>query len=172
MNEHEAQLSHLRPWIEIQDEEITSEELVAEIERRVARRRAQLGTPNLVMPTFGHVSTYPEPPPGTAYDPNLYYYLKQANEAPQALVEPILVSSPATRVPVLGRLWRMIRRQMHELVLFYVNRSVSDQNQLNINLISILNELTRVSQAQQIELDALRAELQRLKGRTNPGEGK
>jgi len=56
-----------------------------------------------------------------------------------------------------------VRAQFHQLVLFYVNRSVSDQSQLNINVVSVLNELTRVSQVQQEEIDALRAEVQRLK---------
>lgn len=151
-----------RPWIEIHDEQITSEALAHEIEQRVTRRRAQLGSVNLVFPTFGHVSTYPEPPPGTLVDANLYYYLKQANQTPSPAVEPILAPSPATRMPFVGRLWGLIRREMHNLVLFYVNRAVRDQNQLNVNLISALNEMTRVVQAQQAEIDTLRAEIRRL----------
>lgn len=154
-----------RPWIEIHDDILTSEALAAEVERRVEQRRAQIGPLHLVLPTFGHVSTFPEPPGGMAYDPNLYYYLKQANEATKPLVQPVLAPSPATRVPVLGRLWSMIRGQMHELILFYVNKAVSEQNQLNINLVSILNELTRANQARQAELEALRDEVQRLRDR-------
>lgn len=149
------------PWIEIHDESITSEELVAEVERRVARRRADLGPVNLVFPTFGHVSTFPEPPPGGEVSPHLYYYLKQANQTPASAVEPLLASSPATQLPVVGRFWQRVRGQVHSLVLFYVNRAVRDQNRLNVNLISTLNELTRVVQEQADELDALRAEQRR-----------
>lgn len=149
------------PWIEIHDEVITSAELVTEVERRVARRRAELGAVNLVFPTFGHVSTFPEPSPGSRISPDLYYYLKQANQTPATAVEPLLAPSPATQLPVVGRFWQLVRGQVHSLVLFYVNRSVRDQNRLNVNLISALNELTRVVQEQAAEIDALRAELRR-----------
>jgi hypothetical protein len=168
MNEPLPSASPARPWLEIHDDEITSEQLVAEIDRRVRRRRAELGVPSLTLPTFGHVSQPPEPPVSGAYNANLYYYLKQINQAPPAAVEPLLAASPATRAPVLGRLWGLIRGQMHELILFYVNRAAADQNQLNVNLISALNELTRVSQSQQAEIDNLREQIRQLRG----GEGR
>lgn len=161
MNDSESRLITDGPWLEIHDEEITSEELVREVERRVAQRREGLGSVNLGFPTFGHVSTYPEPA-GSALNPHLFYYLKQANQMQSPAVEPILAPSPATQTPVLGRLWGRIRGEMHNLVLFYVNRSVRDQNQLNVNLISVLNEMTRVIQEQQAEIEALGAEVRRL----------
>jgi hypothetical protein len=164
MTEQEPDRPADAPWITIQDEVITSEELVVEVERRVAQRRAQLGRVNLVFPTFGHISTFPEPTEAdNLAGPQLYYYLKQANQTELPAVDLALAPSPATRMPVIGRLWGTIRREMHNLVLFYVNRSVRDQNQLNVNLISALNELTRVVQKQRAELESLRAELQRLK---------
>jgi hypothetical protein len=153
-----------RPWIVIHDEVWSSEALVAEVEKRAAARRAELGPVNLIIPTFGHISTYPEPPATVgSYNPNLYYYLKQANQVRSPSVEPILAPSPATRVPLLGRLWQLIRSEMHNLILFYVNRAVSDQNRLNIDLISTLNELARENQAQQARIDELQAELHRLR---------
>jgi hypothetical protein len=164
MTEQEPDRPADAPWITIHDEVVTSEELVIEVERRVAQRRAQLGRVNLVFPTFGHISTFPEP---TEEDnlagPQLYYYLKQANQTELPAVDLALAPSPATRMPVIGRLWGTIRREMHNLVLFYVNRSVRDQNQLNVNLISTLNELTRVVQKQRAELESLRDELRRFK---------
>lgn len=150
-------------WLEIHDEIVTSEALVQEIEARVARRRAELGPVKLIFPTFGHISTFPDPRPDDRLNPHLYYYLKRINETSPPAVEPVLAPSPATRMPVVGRLWRQIRGEVHNLVLFYVNRSVQDQNRLNVDLISALNELTRVVQAQQAEIDSLRAELSRLR---------
>lgn len=150
-----------QPWIVIHDEQISSEELVAEVERRTAQRRAALGRVNLVFPTFGHVSTFPEPPPDEHVNPHLYYYLKQANRTPSPAVEPMLAPSPATRMPVVGRIWRQVRGEVHNLVLFYVNRAVRDQNALNVNLISALNEMTRVIQEQQAEIEELRAVIRR-----------
>lgn len=164
MTEQEADRPTDAPWITIHDEVVTSEELVREVERRVTRRREQLGRVNLVFPTFGHISTFPEPAEAdNLAGPQLYYYLKQANQTELPAVDLVLAPSPATRMPVIGRLWGTIRREMHNLVLFYVNRSVSDQNRLNVNLISTLNELTRVVQKQRAELEALREEVRRLK---------
>ncbi len=145
------------PWLVIHDEHITSEALAREVARRVAERRAQLGPVDLIFPTFGHVSTIPEPPTGSRINPQLYYYLKQANHSPAAAVEPVLAPSPATQLPVVGRLWGRVRGQVHSLVLFYVNRAVRDQSRLNVELISALNEMTRALQEQQAEIDALRA---------------
>ena len=150
------------PWIVIHDEYLSSEELVREVERRVAQRRAQLGAVSLVFPTFGYVTDYPDVPLAKRVSPHLYYYLEQANKMPPPAVEPQLAPSPATRTPILGRLWQRIRGEMHNLILFYVNKSVRDQNRVNASLISTLNELTRVIQDQQSEIDALRDEVRRL----------
>jgi hypothetical protein len=165
MTESESQRLTDAPWITIHDESVTSEELVMEVERRVAQRRRELGGVNLVFPTFGHISTFPEPATAdNEASPHLYYYLKQANQTPSSAVEPVLAPSPATRMPIVGRLWAIIRGEMHNLVLFYVNRSVADQNRLNVNLVSTLNEMTRVIQAQRAEIETLKAEIRRLKG--------
>ncbi|MBP6016564.1 MAG: hypothetical protein KA586_07570 [Candidatus Promineofilum sp.] len=164
MEAEDAGKTDEQPWLRIQDEQISSEALVAEVQRRVDQRRAELGVTRVLFPKFGHMSSYPEPPVESGvYNPDLYHYLKQANRKSTPQLEPLLVPSPSTRVPVFGRLWGMVRAQFHQLVLFYVNRSVSDQSQLNINVVSVLNELTRVSQVQQEEIDDLRAEVQRLK---------
>lgn len=149
------------PWIVIHDEQLTSEALVREVEDRVARRRAQLGEVSVVFPSFGYVSTYPDVPLEKRVSPHLYYYLEQANLAAPPVVEPVLAPSPATRTPLVGRFWEKIRAEMHNLVLFYVNRSVREQNRINANLVSTLNEMARVVQQQQDEIDALRAEIQR-----------
>lgn len=161
MSAMEPQPSADSPWIVIHDEQITSEELVREVERRVERRRAELGVVSLVFPTFGYVSSYPDVPLEKRVSPHLFYYLEQANRMPPPSVEPILAPSPATRAPVVGGLWQKIRAEMHNLVLFYVNKSVREQSRVNANLISTLNELARVIQDQQAEIDSLRAEIQR-----------
>ena len=168
MEAEDAEKTDEQPWLRIHDEAISSEALVAEVQRRVDQRRDELGTTRVLLPKFGHMSAYPEPPVESGvYNPDLYHYLKQANRKSTPQLEPLLVPSPSTRVPILGSLWGMVRAQFHQLVLFYVNRSVSDQSQLNINVVSVLNELTRVSQVQQEEIDMLRAEVQRLKQKSS-----
>ena len=162
MSATESQQTAETPWIVIHDEQITSEELVREVERRVEQRRAELGTVSLAFPTFGYLSSFPDVPLEKRISPHLFYYLEQANRTPPPAVEPVLAPSPATRMPVVGSLWQKIRAEMHNLVLFYVNKSVRGQNRVNANLVSTLNEMTRVVQDQQAEIDALRAEIKRL----------
>ncbi|HRN67552.1 MAG TPA: hypothetical protein PK205_01815 [Promineifilum sp.] len=157
----ESQHAADSPWIVIHDEQVSSEELVRQVEERVARRRAELGAVEVVFPAFGYVSSYPDVPLEKRVSPHLFYYLEQANRMPPASVEPLLAPSPATRAPVVGGLWQKIRGEMHNLVLFYVNKSVREQSRTNANLVSTLNELTRVIQDQQAEIDALRAEIWR-----------
>ena len=150
-------------WLEIHDSEWSSARLVAEIEERVRKRRDELGAIQPLFPTFGHLSEFPEPPGnGRAVNPNLYYHLRRANEMDAAPTEPVLVPSPATRVPILGRLWRLVRAQFHGLILFYVNRLAAHDARLNNHLISTLNELTRVAQAQQEEIHRLKARIRTL----------
>lgn len=161
MSAMESQHAADSPWIVIHDEQVSSEELVHQVEERVARRRAELGVVEVVFPTFGYVSSYPDVPLEKRVSPHLFYYLEQANRTPPASVEPVLAPSPATRAPVVGGLWQKLRGEMHNLVLFYVNKSVREQSRTNANLVSTLNELTRVIQDQQAEIDALRAEIQR-----------
>ena len=150
-------------WLELHDPEISSADLVAEIEMRVQLRREELGQVRLVFPTFGTVSSYPEPPTDRPYNPNLYHHLRQANEMEPPVTAPVLADSPSTQVPFLGRFWQLIRSQVHELVLFYVNRYVGYETQLDNHIISSLNEMTRVIQVQQEEIDILRNEVEVLK---------
>jgi polyhydroxyalkanoate synthesis regulator phasin len=77
-------------------------------------------------------------------------------------VQLLLAPSPATRVPIFGKLWQTVRGQFHELILFYVNRAVSHEIKLDNHIISALNELTRIIQEQQQEIDALHEQIRQL----------
>ncbi len=159
----ENQQDDIRPWLRIVDEGLSSEALMLQVQQRVEQRRKESGVLQIAYPKYGYVSEYPEPPSDRrlASNPNLYYYLKQVNLGPGSRIEPILTPSPSTEVPVIGRIWKRVRAEFHNLILFYVNRSIGDQNLYQINVISTLNELTRVTQIQQAEIDALRDELRR-----------
>lgn len=152
-----------QPWLELDDSHLSSAQLMAEIEERVARREAAYGRFQPHYPTFGHVSPMPAPP-NAQFAPNLYHHLHALNhlDAPPTLPE--LAASPATRVPILGRLWGLLRRHGHNLVLFYVNRNAAYNSQVNAHLVNTLNELTRLTQEQQQEMDRLRAEITTLRG--------
>lgn len=152
--------------IEIHDPEIDVDEIMQEIRERIQRRRQELGYPRQTFPTFG-AAAYPGEPEGQDYDEDLYYHLRKANENYMKLaVDPVLSPSPATRIPILGRLWKQIRQEAHNLVLFYLGKLASRQVTVNRHLVSILNRMAVELQEQQEQIQDLHQEIERLqKGR-------
>ncbi|MDQ4078192.1 MAG: hypothetical protein M3220_18335 [Chloroflexota bacterium] len=149
--------------IEIHDPEIDPARIMEQIRERIQQRREEKGYDRRRFPTFG-LTEYPEAPDNQPYDPDLYYYLRLANERYAAAETNVLLApSPATQMPVVGRVWKMIRREVHNLVLFYVNRAVTHQVNVNRYLISVLNRLTALTQEQQRQIEELQAELQALR---------
>lgn len=145
--------------ITIDDPEIDVDQIVAQIQARICARRAALGEPRQDVPTFG-AAAYPGEPVG-AHDVDLYYHLRKANQTyTQLEIEPVLAPSTATRVPILGRLWGRARLEAHNLVLFYLGRLAQQQLVVNRHLVGTLNRLAAQLQAQQAELDALRADIE------------
>ena len=146
-------------WLILQDAELSGADLAARVETQLARRQAELGRVSPQFPTFGFVADMPQPPNDRQFSPNLYHHLRQANDTPSPETDPVLASSPITRLPVLGRLWGLIRQEAHNLVLFYVNRLAARQEKSQSHVVNVLNELTRQVQAQQEEIEQLREQL-------------
>lgn len=154
--------------IEIADPAIDPQQIMAEIQARIERRRAELGYDQRTFPTFG-AAAYPGEPADIAYDKELHYYLRLANEIFAAAdTDPLLAASPYTRTPVIGPLWQRIRAGAHNLVLFYVNRSIAHQTNVNSDIISVLNRLTVLAEDQQRTILRLQAEVERLRERQEP----
>ena len=127
--------------IEIEDEELDPEQLMARIRERVQRRREELGYPRRDLPSFG-AAVYPGEPEGEEYDVDLYYHLRMANDLYYRVgVEPSLTDSALTRLPLLGWLWSRVRRQAHNLVLFYLGELARQQVAVNRHVVSVLNRL-------------------------------
>ncbi len=146
-------------WITIHDNDWTIARTTSEVSQRAEERVAQLGSITVTFPTFGELSELPEPPQSQPYNANLYHHLRLINDMPPPDTTAVLKDSPATRTPFLGGIWNRIRGQFHELILFYVNRSVRQQTQLNNELINTLHELTRTIELQQEEIWRLREQL-------------
>lgn len=145
-------------WLEFHDEAVTAVTLMAQIEARLKRRREAHDRITPQFPTFGYISAMPEPPtPQNA--PNLYYHLRQLNQMDTPETTAVLVPTSSTRRPIIGRFWRLVRQQFHHLILFYVNRSQAYNSRANYHLVSVLNELTRLIQAQQQEIERLQTAL-------------
>ncbi|MCL4868355.1 MAG: hypothetical protein KJ063_05255 [Anaerolineae bacterium] len=149
--------------IEIRDPEIDPTAIMAEIRVRVEQRRRELGYDNRRFPTFG-TADYPGEPEDIPFDDLLYHHLRLANRHyAEVETRPVLVSSPATRLPLLGRLWGLIRGGAHNLVLFYVNRLAAQQININRHLVSVLNRQAAQAQAQERRLQQLEEELAHLR---------
>lgn len=149
--------------IEIHDSIVEPERLMAEIRQRIKQRRAELGYESRSFPVFGAAASCPEPPADLPYQPDLYYHLRQANDL-YAMVEtaPVLASSQATRIPILGRFWKLIREQAHALVLFYSNRNTAHQVNVDRHLVSVLNLMLRELEEQRRTIKELEARLEAL----------
>jgi hypothetical protein len=148
--------------IEIHDPEIDPQIIMTQIRRRIQERRLEAGYDNRTFPAFGAAMVCPEPPEGMPYSPDLYHHLRQVNSLySEVETATILAPSPATRVPILGRFWKLIREQAHGVVLFYVNRSVGHQVKVNRHLVSVLNQLTEENQALQRRIMALEGQAKR-----------
>lgn len=149
--------------IEIHDPDIDPSDIMAQIRARIKQRREELGYDNRTFPEF-EIATYPEEPDDVPVDKNLYHHLRIANETYTTVeTTAILVPSTATRFPVLGPMWQLIRRQMHNLVLFYVNRTLTHQTGINRHVLSVLNHLVIQVQDQQRTIIALQAEVEALR---------
>jgi hypothetical protein len=149
------------PWLELDDGHLSAAELQTELDTRVANREIY-HRPTPHFPTFGYVAPMPQPVSGENFAPNLFHHLREYNNLPHPPVIPDLAPSPATRLPLVGPLWRRFRGQVHNLVLFYVNRYVAYGQQRNSHLLNILNELTRLTGEQQREIERLRATIAKL----------
>jgi len=146
-------------WLKISDTEMTPAELEAEVAQKVRERREMLGEVRPKFPTFGTISPAPEI---RLNNSALAHHLQRLNEMESAPTTPVLAASPATQVPFLGSFWRLVRGQFHELILFYVNRAASHETKVDNHIISTLNELTGIVQAQQEEIEALKEKIQAL----------
>lgn len=154
--------------IEIRDPEIDAGAIMAEIRARIEERRREAGYEERAFPTFGAATPYPGVPGGDSPDAGLYHHLWLANQLyNQAETAPVLAASAATQLPLFGRLWKLVREQAHQLVLFYVNRFVAHQTNVNRHLVSVANELTREIQEQQEQIRALQAEVEALRQKGN-----
>ena len=72
----------------------------------------------------------------------------------------------------MGRLWGLIRREAHNLVLFYLGKSAQQQVAVNRHLVSTLNRMLVQLQLQQADLRALQDEVERLRRATEGNGGR
>ncbi len=147
-------------FILLQDEQLSPESLLAEIRRRLAQRYPDGDAGEIAFPAYELADTPPDFPEDIPYSFSLYYHLQRAHELySSAETAPALAPSPATRLPVAGRLWQQLRREAHNLVLFYVNRHLAHETAVNRHLIAAMGEMIRQLETQQREIARLEAQI-------------
>lgn len=139
-------------------------EIMTRVAARMAERQAAWSTTldeaQGSAAQFG-VAEFPAQPKDSG-NAELHRHLREVNaEFADLHNEPILAESPATRVPVLGKIWASVRQHAHELVLFYVNRGTFHQLSVNRRLVSVVNLLTAQLEEQRAEIAQLRRDLAR-----------
>lgn len=153
-----------RPWIEIDDPQLSSAELVQRVEARFKKRLDDLGPVDRHFPSFDPSASLPESDNQEEYTAMMRYYLQNLEQQEPPDTTPTLAPSPATRLPIVGRLWQLVRREAHQLVLFYVNRHLAHQTRLNNEIAGALREMAALLRAQDEEIQRLRAELREARG--------
>lgn len=74
-----------------------------------------------------------------------------------------LAPSTLDRLPLVGRVWQALRRQVHSIALFYTNRALVHEMGVNRQLLQALTHLSAVCQQQQRTLFRLQAEVTALR---------
>ena len=88
-------------------------------------------------------------------------HLQQVVLASQTLPSaPDLAASPATKLPLIGPLWASLRRQAHQLTLFYVNRAAGHQIGVNHELHGAISQLRDLVAAQEKRIASLEQQLE------------
>jgi hypothetical protein len=93
-------------------------------------------------------------------DATLRYHLERAHAThDQVWVQLSVFPSPATQLPIIGRLWRLVREQAHRLILYYLEMATSKQIGFNRHVVGITSRLA----AAQEEIAQLRQEVAELR---------
>ncbi|MHB0877288.1 MAG: hypothetical protein ACYC5O_14725 [Anaerolineae bacterium] len=148
--------------IEIRDPEIDVDAIMRRVREGVERKRREGLLPEKQFPRFG-VALMPAEPAGE-HDVELYYHLQRSNDTCTDIgVDLSLADSPFTTMPVVGRVWSMLRRQVHGLIVYYLGLLSRKQVRVNTHLVSTMNRLVAQSQSQAEEIAALRQQVAQLR---------
>ena len=127
------------------------------IQQRLETERETLRLEAAVFPEL----VYPGKPTDIPYDVVLYNQLADAAQCiPQFEREPLLVPSPWEKIPLIGSLFAKLRSDLHNISLFYTNRSQKHQAEINQRLLEAIGRLTAVTQQQQRQIQSLQRQVQ------------
>ncbi len=118
--------------------DVNIEEIMQEIRQQILQQR-RVGKP-------------PLPVKGDRLSPQFYEQLYQATLLQGEVGVKIQVSPSG--VPLIGPIIDKLREKIHELVLFYVNQSVSQQAAINDHILQLITLLSQEMEEDVTESDA------------------
>lgn len=135
-------------WLGGDEADVPVAELLARVRDGLARRAAEWGNEAPHFGSFAGIS-----PPDPTIPAQLAAIAAHLEQAASLMQQPdtmaVLAPSTATRLPVLGALWTLIRAQAHQLVLFYVNRQAVQTTKIQQHLLAAVDQLARIVSEQQ-----------------------
>ena len=141
----------MKRLIQVRDPAIDTDAVMARLQDRMGERYGKHPPelPDFELPALPRVQ-----------DATLRYHLEQAHAThDQVWVQMSVFPSAATQLPILGRLWRLIREQAHRLILYYLEMAISKQIGFNRHVVGIASRLA----AAQEETVQLREEIAELR---------
>lgn len=107
--------------------------------------------------------TYPAKPADIPYNLTLYSHLHAAQtEMPNYDRELLIQPNAFTKIPIIGKVALAIQTHLHQIALFYVNRSLRHQLEMNQHLLTSIEQLTIEQQKQQRVIKNLQNQIQAL----------
>jgi hypothetical protein len=149
--------------IEIRDPEINVESIMARIRENIRQRKeAHPELFDLELSTFPVGGPSPDDVTG---EEALAFNLRQALITADEIG--VMMSPVKSPLPVVGPLWAAFKRQMHGLVLYYVNTLAGKQMKFNRHVAHALQRIVGQSATEEIvalrqEIEALRARIEQL----------
>lgn len=143
--------SRVRDSIEVRSPAVDAERLLKAVEANMAARRAG--------PWMGYIPSYDDLMDATADEGSpprseAEYYLQRLRFSDVSVTPDVRPSG----VPVFGRLLDLLRRQLHNLVLYYVNILAAKQAHHNAQVFRMVTYLNRERRRLRAELDKMKAQ--------------
>jgi len=152
-------------WLELDEKaEVNVEEIMDRIRNYISERRTQQ---DLESSLAGDISFQGN------LSAKIYESLARATRANKNAGLPLDVRSSPW--PIVGPVIDSLRRSIHQLVLFYVNKSIANQVSINADVLKALGWLVadvESQQAAQAQIETMRGELANLRERPSELETK
>jgi len=155
-------MSESKDTIEIRDPEVDVEEIMSRIRQRIQERRSQAQAQGLDYDGLVDDQATSFRTSGR-FDPDLYYDLHQVRNSADTIW--VSLSIVERQVPVVGSLLTRLRRELHSLVIYYVNMLAGRQVVFNRSVAGVLPALVDALDESQERVTALEKELVDLRQR-------